>query len=270
LALLAAAEFSASAVAQETAPRPDEQVRVAAVQKHEAEGYTILVVEIHRPDDIGEMSVERWRWMLRAAGWPRVAELTTQPPQVLPCYLEFNWSDLDNRRVSDPLTFVGRCASTSAVALDVTFRYPRKDGTWGEVPLRLDLSQATPLRSDAGRPPLQRWATAQAGWFRLLADYTGDLGGFFTYAAQQTVRKYQVSGYQPPQPIRQWEGRPQDQLYCFGSSHKVTSHVRMSDRNGPTLLDLPAKQRHHATGASKHVAEPHGAKNSLGSCLLPH
>lgn len=214
LLLLAAAAGGAMAAAQERVPGAEPEVRVTALSRYQGEGYSILVVRIERPADMAELSVEQPWWALQQVRWPRIAELAAKPADALTCYLEFTWLDHDPRPPTlDSLRFVALSRHALPAACDVALCYPRKDGTWGEAPLRLDLASATPLSTESKQSPVQRWATAQAHYFELLSTCTRDMGGFFTFAAQQTVRKYQLTDYKPRQPIREREGRSDDELY---------------------------------------------------------
>ncbi|MHC4698635.1 MAG: hypothetical protein ACYTFA_18035 [Planctomycetota bacterium] len=171
--------------ASEGADRPE----VLSISKAVDGEHVVFVVAIRRPDDMGTMTVEGRRWTTRRAVWPRMASLTGSPPWKYPCYLEYelpeHWQPVP---VIDRLTFLGRGPATDSVRLSL--RYPTLDGAWKGAPLVLDLEGAGALGDDSS--PRKRWAAAQVEWFRLLGQQAGDVGGFFTYAAQQTRSKFDL------------------------------------------------------------------------------
>lgn len=173
-----------------------DQPEVLFLSKASDGQHIVFQVALKRPDDMGGMTVEQLPWTTRRRVWPRIASLTGIPQWKYPCYLEYDrpdrWQPVPRL---DRLTFIGRCPATAS--LTMAFRYPTSDGGWKEVSLDIDLEGADSLSGDP--PPGQRWAGAQAEWFRLLAEHAGDVGGFWGYAAQQTRRQFDLPALEEPE-----------------------------------------------------------------------
>ena len=178
-------------------------VEVRAVTAATKGEYTYFTLEIARPDDLAVLTIEEppWRWQGDGL-WPRTVELGGQPAWQYPCALEYTRPDRWNAVPAlDRLTFVGRCpAGKDSPAL--TLHYPLKDGTWRDVELTLDLKNA---KTPSIVPPIAgRWAAAQVEWWTLLRSRTGDPGGFYTYAIEQTRRQHDM----PPEDENASPGVP--------------------------------------------------------------
>jgi hypothetical protein len=164
--------------------------------------HVVFEVQIARPPDMAELSIEQPWWSTRRLTWPRVPELWSDPPWRCPTYLEFPVVER-HRGVPplDRLVFVGRCGA--AETLSLAFGYPTHDGGWHQEPLEIDLATAADLAVNP--PPVSRWAAAEAAWFELLREYGRDTGGFLAYAEKQTRRRY---GLDPSQRGPFWSREP--------------------------------------------------------------
>jgi hypothetical protein len=163
----------------------DPQVTRVAASRDGA--HVIFEVQIARPTDMAELSIELSWWETRWLTWPRVPDLWSDPPWRCPTYLEF---PVVERHLGVPpldrLVFVGRCAAADTLSL--TLGYPTRDNGWRRQPVTIDLAAAADLPSEPS--PVSRWAAAEASWFELARGYSRDTGGFFTYAEQQTRRRH--------------------------------------------------------------------------------
>ncbi len=170
--------------------------------------YIVFQVLLRRPDDMTTMTIEASPWRTRRTVWPRIASLTGAPLWKYPCYLEYErpegWQPVPRL---DRLTFIGRCPS--ATSLKLSLRYPTPEGGLREVPVELNLGEADEFTGEPS--PRQQWAAAQAEWFRLLGSHAGDVGGFWTYGAEQTRRKFDLPKSEAPDaPFRRF--RPPEEL----------------------------------------------------------
>ncbi len=168
---------------------------------------TIFEIEFVLPQDadVSAAALDWWN-----PGWPRVPRLESDPPWQAPCYLHLPDAELGQQPgLTGAVTFIGRCpAGTSSLALTLT--YPVAEGV-RRLPVTVALADALPWQIEK---PLEKWANAQAFWFDLLAARTGDIGGFFTYAATQTRREFVKSeAATQPSPMRRFSFDPHEQFY---------------------------------------------------------
>jgi len=211
-----------------------DQPAVLSLSKASDGEYVVLRVTVRRPDDMGTMTVEQSPWASHQTAWPRTAALTGDPPWKYPCYLEYEraqrWQPPPQL---DRLSFVCRCPATSSLKLSL--RYPRTGGGWGQIPLDLDLSNADALTGDPS--PRQRWAMAQAEWFHVIGEHAGDVGGFWTYAAEQTRRKFDLPKSQEPQRPFRWFQPPEELEYAVLSGALAIQESLQLDRMVETDRD---------------------------------
>ncbi len=187
-------------------------------------------VAVRRPDDMSTITIETPPWRARRTVWPRTASLTGTPLWKYPCYLEYARSQpwQPGSRL-DRLTFIGRCPSTTSLKLSL--RYPTSEGSLREVPVELNLDEADALTGDPS--PRRQWAAAQAQWFGQLGRQAGDVGGFWTYAGQQTRRKFDLPKSETParpfSPFRRF--RPSEELqYAVLSGALAIQETMQLDR----------------------------------------
>lgn len=189
--------------------------------------HIVFRVAIQRPDDMGTMTVESRPWLTQRTIWPRLATLTATPFWNYPCYLDDRPSGASEPAPKlDRLTFIGRCPTTDSLTMHV--RYPLADGSFKELPVELDFARAETLSGELS--PRQQWATAQANWFRAVAAHAGDVGGFWTYGAEQTRRKFDLPpSATPPWPFRgvRWT---EEQQYAVMSGALAIQESMQLDR----------------------------------------
>lgn len=211
-----------------TAPAADLDVRILDVRQ--SGDYAYFVLEIARPDDMADLAVEEGRWAWNAESWPRMPELTGKPAWDYPCALEYSrpdpWSPVTRL---DRLTFIGRCP-TAATAPKLTLRYPLANGAWRDAEITLDL--ATPDGTIEEPTLIQRWAAAQIEEFNLFKDHTGDPGGFYTYAIEQTRRIYEIPPHDADASFNPWMVRetPEEQLYAVTTGALAVQESLQLDR----------------------------------------
>jgi len=201
--------------------------------------HVIFVVEIARPSDMATMTIERSSWQSVRTPWPRMAELRSAVPWECPCYLSFSRAEpwLPVPRL-DRLKFVGRCRPVESLTL--LLRYPLSSGGYAERTVELDLAQAAALPADP--PARQRFGAAQAEWFSMLGEHTGDYGGFFAFAAQQTRRQYDLP------PAEEWR-RPwrapeqaEELLYNISTGALAVQESLQLDRMTATDRDRGSRE----------------------------
>ena len=200
----------------------------------------IFAVVLPRPDDMASLSVEFRRWRRLQLGWPRLAELTGSPAWQYPCYLEFDqpagWEGIPRL---DRLTFVGRCPAATQT-LHLQFRYPLDGGGWHESQLVLQPSDAQPLETDPA--PIHRWAAAQAASFTLLAECAGDVGGFYTFASQQTRRQYELPEPEQTPPFTMNRPPAERHLYDVTTGALAVQESLQLDRMTDTNRDRGTRE----------------------------
>lgn len=199
---------------------------------------TVFVVEIDRPADMDDISTNRWA--KARDPWPRFPRLETEDPREALSAMEMDQFDTwKTRRNSGPLVFVGK--TNSADTLSMTLYYPAVENDtpiWREAPFSLALNEAEDLSSDP--PPLHRWARAQAGWFDLLNDHIDE--PFFSFAAQQTLRRMGVEEKDgPPRARRRSARSPDDQLYDLISGSLAIQESLQLDRMIEPIGDRGAR-----------------------------
>ena len=203
------------------------------------DGRSVFEIVIARPDDMTSMTIEQDRRQTTYTVWPRFAELRGDPAWKFPVYLEWVLPEQTWRPVArvDRLTFVGRCGKRDALSL--MFRYPVADGGWKSVPISLRFADAGEMKDAPSATT--RWATAQANWFGALAGPTGDMGGFYAFAAQQTRRQHELPDAEPlVRPFRRRE-RPEEQLYNITTGALAVQESLQLDRM--TATDRDRSQR---------------------------
>lgn len=227
--------------------------------------HTVFEVRIRRPADMAEIITDRGFWRRWSVDWPQMARLYSDPPWRYPAYLEFPADGTTT--ASDLLCFIVRGPAADAVPM--TFAYPTTAGQVQRVPLNLDLraagplpprprppgdeseqpadaaaaadassrsTDASPLSTDASEAgsgeyaPAQRWAAGEAAWFELMAEATDDPGGFWSYAAMQTRRAFDLP--QPEAAAALWRNqrRPQEQAYALTTGALAIQESLQLDR----------------------------------------
>ncbi|MEW6249278.1 MAG: hypothetical protein AB1716_01415 [Planctomycetota bacterium] len=184
--------------------------RVISVTRADDGDQMIFALEIERPSDMAEMSIEGQRFFIMRSGWPQLARLESRPAWRYPCYLEYDppessWSGVEEQ---DPLVFVGRGPRTDN--LELTIRYPGEDNAAHESVLRIDLTGAGAMKADPA--PRRRWARAQAEHFRVHGEATRDTGGFYAFARRQTERRFDLI---EPEQAEEEEEEDEDQRARF-------------------------------------------------------
>lgn len=228
---------SPATIALGQATSSSEEIKILSLEKQVGDDFAIVVIVIQRPDDMGAQATELSRWQRRNLAWPRVAELRTIPATTFVCYQELDFPIRNAAPRRDRLTFIGRCQPTDA--LDVVFRYPLENGSWKRTELTLDLKQAGAIPTQAEPSPQRRWGRAQAKWFGLLGQTTGDVGGFFTFAEQQTVRKFEIQDYGREETARRrrFNRLPDEQLYNITTGALAVQESLQLDRMTNTDRD---------------------------------
>jgi hypothetical protein len=202
--------------------------------------HVIFVVELALPPDMTSAGIQCNYFGNNGAArvWPREAQLRTQPAWATSCYQICGSSDRPDPLLRrDCLTFVGRCAPTASLTL--TLRYPVARPEWRESELTLDLAHATALPAEP--VPLVRFARAQAEWFERIGASTGDVGGFFEFAAQQSRRMHGLPVDNTNQARRRAErGGPnaaQEELYDVTTGALAVQESLQLDRMTATDCD---------------------------------
>ena len=163
---------------------------VLAVQKAEEDGAVYFIVAIERPED---MKVPKQRSSTGFFGPPpslpappAQAELYGSPAWQYPCYAGSEADDVADKFPASTLFFVGRCPKQDSA--DLILRYRAGRTKWKQCSVKLDLKAAAPHADPPGLK--SRWAGAQVSWFSQYRQAVGDVGGFLTYAEQQTRRRF--------------------------------------------------------------------------------
>jgi len=247
---------------------PSDHVRILSLDKARDGSHTVFKVLIQRPADMAALTVEEPYWGSQRIVWPRMPILTAIPSWDHPCYLDYPSDPVwGTRGRLDPLLFYGRCREDAT--LELTLRYPAEDGAWREVPVVLDLAGAA--ETGAKESLRQHWAEAQAKWFHLLSQYAGDVGGFFTYASEQTLRKYDLP-VDPNSRVRwrQW-GPSEERQYAVMTGalavqeslqlDRMTNTFRDRGERSIAFADIPAVSvKSHPFDEMRGAAKPvHGA-----------
>ena len=164
---------------------------IRALRTARQRGSMIVELVIDRPADMSRMTIERQPYQVRHVRWPRMAQVSGAPAWDYPAYLDFEReARFGAVTIGDQLTFLMRCAIADKAS--VTLRYPVGRDAWREIPLELDLEHAEAMQSDP--PPLTRWAAAQLHYFEVMSDVSGDVGGFWSFAQQQSRRQFSLEG----------------------------------------------------------------------------
>ena len=206
--------------------------------------YVYFTVDIIRPDDMADLTIEDMRLFRTTPSFrPCMAELSGRPMWRYPCALEYSrpdaWSAVPRL---DRLTYVGRCPADEKT-LTLTLRIPLADGSQREESVALALDQASAPPADP--PIVKRWAAAQIAWWTLFQDGTGDPGGFYTYAIEQTRRQHDV-----PKPEEDasfnWRRRtfetPEEQMIAVTTGALAVQESLQLDRMTNTERDSGARE----------------------------
>ncbi len=206
-----------------------DELKIISVATSPDADRVFVAVQFERPADMGDLWIEQRAVDRSRVGLPAMPELSGDPPWALAFYQEYiRGEDLWQRATKmSRLAFVGRC--NAAERLNLVLSYPTADGKWKRVPVTLDLTSAEAMRAEP--TPLQRWASAQAEWFDVMAS-TADPTGFFAYGLERTRAKYGLTGRTSAvSNAREARRRPSDRDFEIFSSAVAIEESLQVDRD---------------------------------------